>query len=77
MIADIGKAFANQLESFFPGGWSEAPILANERLGDAVIVMRKVECIAALDAKEISIDATLVAIVSPHDLHTGIGTADT
>jgi len=67
----------HQLESFFPGGWSEAPILANERLGDAVIVMRKVECIAALDAKEISIDATLVAIVSPHDLHTGIGTADT
>src|SRR6266480_4180203 len=37
MIADIGEAFPDQLESFFPRGWSEAAIFANERLSDAVI----------------------------------------
>src|SRR5438034_8121697 len=76
MVASISEAFSDQLESFFPCGWSEAAILANERLSDAIIVMREIECVAALDAKEIAVDTALVAIISAHDLHTGIGTTD-
>jgi len=63
MVASIGKAFSNQLESFFPAGWSEAAILANERLNNAVIVMCEIECVAALDAKKIAVDAAHVAVV--------------
>ena len=40
------------------------------------MVMREIECVAALDAKEIAVDTALIAIVSAHDLHPGIGTAD-
>ena len=77
MVASIGKAFSNQRESFFPAGWSEAAIFANERLGNPVIVMCEIECVAALDAKKIAVDAALIAIVSTNDLHTSVGTADT
>ena len=77
MIADIGKTFSDQRESFFPGGWSEAAILANERLSDAVIVMCEIERVAALDAKEIAIDSALITIVATHNLHPGVGTANT
>src|SRR5437016_2273497 len=35
----------------------------------------EVEGVTALDAKEVVIDAALVAIVTTHDLHAGIGTA--
>src|SRR5438270_1891678 len=69
MIADIGKTFSDQRESFFPGGWSEAAILANEGLSDAVIVMCEIERVAALDAKEIAVDAALITIVAANDLH--------
>ena len=50
---------------------------ANERLSDAVIVMCEIERVAALDAKEIAVDAALITIVAANDLHPGIGTADT
>src|ERR1700682_6301146 len=64
MVTNIGHTFPYQHERFFPRRWSKTAILANERLGDAVIVIREIECVAALDTQKIAVDAALVAIVS-------------
>ena len=75
LLARFLKALSDQPKRFFPGGWRQLPILANERLGQAVFTVGEIESVAALDAEEIAVDAALVAIVSPHDLHAALGAA--
>src|ERR1035437_6594000 len=74
-IANFAKPFSDQFKSFFPCGRRQLAVLANQRLGEALFVMRKVESVAALDAEEIVIDPALVAIVAADDFHAGVATA--
>src|SRR5208282_5715418 len=75
-VANVAKPFADQFKSFFPGRRRQLAVFANERLGEAFFVVRKVKCVAALDAEEIVIDPALVAIVPAHDLHAGVAAAN-
>ena len=75
LLASFLEALSDQLKRLFPGGWRQLPILANQRLGQAVFVIGEIESVAALDAEEIAVDAALVAIVSAHNLHAGLGAA--
>src|ERR1035437_8342952 len=75
-IANFAKPFSDQLKSFFPSRRCQLAVLANQRLGEALFVMREVESVAALDAEEIVIDPALVAIVAADDFHAGVATAD-
>src|SRR6267154_189498 len=36
-------------------------------------MIREIKCVTALDAEEISVGSTLVAIVAAHDLHPSVG----
>src|SRR5271165_806902 len=77
LVANLGESFSNQSKRLFPCGRSQPAVLANQRLRQPIFVMRKIESIAPLDAKKIAVDAALVAIVPTHNLHAGIGSADT
>src|SRR6185312_1539024 len=77
LLARFLEALPDQFKRLFPGGRRQLPILANQRLGQTVITVSEIESVAALDAKEIAVDATLVAIVSANDLHAGLGAAHT
>src|SRR5208337_1721581 len=74
-VADLSKALANQLNRFFPRGWHQLAVLADQRLRQPFFTVCKVEGIAALDAKKIAVDAALVAIVAADNLHAGFGPA--
>src|SRR5208283_936215 len=74
-VANVSKLFADQFKSLFPRRRRQLAVLANERLGQAVFMVREVESVAALDAKEIAVDPTLVAIVAADDLHSGVAAA--
>ncbi len=48
--------------------------LADERRGDAVVVVGEVECVTALVTEEVAVHAGLVAVVAAHDLGAvGVG----
>src|SRR5882762_7563187 len=55
------------LRGFLPGDGKELVALAQERLPDALFVLREIETEAALDAQNIVVDAGEVAIVGAHD----------
>ena len=74
-IANFGESLANHFKCFFPRRRRKLAILANQRLREAVFVVREIKSVAALDAEEIAIDAALVAIVAAHDFHAGVGAA--
>src|SRR6266550_4600509 len=74
-IANFCETLSDYAEGLFPGRWCQSAVLADERLGQAFCMVGEVEGVTALDAEEVVIDATLVAIVAAHDLHAGIGTA--
>ena len=77
-IANVFQSPGHVLEGLLPGRGGEAAVgLADERLGETVRMIRKVECVTALDAEEVLIDAALVAVVAAHDLHAVVGTAHT
>ena len=52
-----------------------AVCLAQQRLGQAVGVVGKIEGVASLDAQEVAIDAALVAVVAAQDLRAVINAA--
>ena len=47
-------------------------ILADERLRQALCVIREIERVSALDAKKIAIDPTLIAVIAAHNLHAPV-----
>src|ERR1700722_16472233 len=63
VVADFRKLLPDQLERFFPCRRSQPAFLADQRLRQSLFVIGKVEPIASLDTKEVSVGATLVAVV--------------
>ena len=47
-----------------------------ERLRQAILVLGEVERVASFDAEEIAVDPALIAVVTAHDFHAGIGAAN-
>ena len=74
-VANFSKPFADQFKSFFPSRSRQFAVLANQRLGKAFFMMRKIECIAALDAQEIAINPALVAVVTADNLRASVALA--
>src|SRR6185437_11872068 len=74
-IANFLELLSDEFEGFFPRRWNQAPALLHQGLHQAVFVLDEVECVTSLDAEEIAIDATLVAIISANNLHAGIRSA--
>src|SRR4051794_3362730 len=68
-ISSFRETFADQFESFFPCGWRQPSIFADERLLQAIWAIRKIKCVTSLDAEEIPINAALIAIVAADDVH--------
>src|SRR5579863_8791968 len=75
-VANLGKLFPNQLESFFPTRWRQLACFANQRPRQALFMVCEIEGVATLDAKEISVGAALVAIVAAYDFHAGVCAPD-
>ncbi len=75
LVAGFRQALADHAESLFPGGRSEFSMSPDQRLFQALGVVREVEGVAPLDAQEVIVDAALVAVVAAHNLHAGIGAA--
>src|SRR6266567_6378568 len=76
-VANLGKALADQLKGLFPSRRRQLAVLADQRLGEAGVVVAKIKSITALDAEEIAVDPALVAIVAANNLHAGVGAAHT
>src|SRR6266568_7861722 len=72
-VPNLHKALSDQFESFFPGRWSESPILTDKRLLQTLFVISKIKGITALDAKEVPVDSALVTIIAADDLHPALG----
>src|SRR5207253_9665614 len=53
----------------------KSAILADQRLREPILMVRKIEGISSLDAQKIAIDSAFVAIVATHNLHAGICSA--
>src|SRR5437868_7163036 len=53
----------SRLRGFFPGNGKKLVALANHRLLDAIRMFREIETETALDAQEVAVDATHVAVV--------------
>src|SRR4051794_5203459 len=66
----------HQLESFLPACRCELAIFADKRPGNALGAADKIKSITALDAEEVAVDAALIAVVTAHDFHAGIGAAN-
>src|SRR6266496_1107708 len=75
-IANLGELLPDQLKRFFPSRGNQATVLAHQRLRQTIFVLCEVKRIAALDAKEIPVDATFVAIVSTNNFHASIRPSD-
>src|ERR1700675_4234131 len=67
-VAYFAKPSADRFESFFPGRRRKLAAFSNQRMCQALLVVREVEGITSLDAKKIAIDAALIAIVAAHNL---------
>ena len=69
MSRSSAELLADVVEGHLPAdGLHFAVGLANQRLGDAVFVVGEVECVTALVAEEVAVDAGLVAVVAADDL---------
>src|SRR4029077_16761216 len=75
LVANFSKPLSDQFKSFFPGRRRQFAVLANQRLGKALFMMRKVESVAVFDAQEIAIDPALVAVVPADDLRASVAAA--
>src|SRR5271166_5176539 len=64
------------LKRLFPGGRNKLAFALDERQLDSFLIVGEVERVTALNAKKITVDAALVAIVAAHNLHAGIGAAN-
>src|SRR5258708_15744085 len=72
-VADLTQAFAYMFNRFFPRSGLESAVLANQRMAQAVFVVKEIESIAAFDAEKVAINAALVAIIAANNVHAGIG----
>src|SRR5690242_8757436 len=75
LLADFLQTQGNVFVGLVISGGHMTTLFADERLLDAVIMIREIEGIAALDAKEIAVDAALVAVIAAHNLHARRGAA--
>src|SRR5580658_816366 len=75
LVANFSKPLADPFKSFFPGRRLELAVAANERLGEPLLIMGKVESVPTFDAEEIAVDSAFVAVVPTHNLRSGIGAA--
>ena len=76
-VAELAEALADVVEGNFPADGLEVAVgLADERRGDAVVVVGEVEGVTALVAEEVAVHAGLVAVVAAHDLGAVGGGAD-
>src|SRR5205823_8237768 len=75
-IANLLQPFGYMLQRFLPGGGNEVPIPANQRLTQPAGMIEEIKRVAALDAKEVAIDTTFIAIVAAQNVHAGIGAAN-
>src|SRR5579862_2582891 len=75
-VANFGKFLADEFEGLFPRGGSQLAVLPNQRMSEALLMVREIECIAALNAEEVSVGAALVPVITPDDLHSCVGAAD-
>ncbi len=75
-IADFAQFAAGVRQRLLPTDFGEFAVwLADERLGQAVGVVGKVEGVAALDAQEVAVDAALVAVVAAENLRAVVDAA--
>src|SRR5258708_38262808 len=75
LVANFGELLSDQRKCIFPCRRSELAVFADERLRQTFFVIRKIECVTALDAEKIAIRTALVAVVTADDFHAGIGPA--
>ncbi len=76
-VAHLAQLPADGVEGDLPGdGFELARGRAQERGGDAIIVICEVEGVAALVAEEVAVHAGFVAVVAAHDLRAVGGGAD-
>src|SRR3974390_1218942 len=69
------ESTGDQLERLVPRRRNKLPVTFNQRARDALFMVGKIEGVASLDAQEVAVDSTLVAIVAAHDLHPGVRAA--
>ncbi len=75
-VAKLPQLFAREAQGFFPRDRLMGAIgLLEQRLGEALRLIREVECVAALVAKEVAVHAGLVAVVAAHDFRAFRGGA--
>src|SRR5262249_39481712 len=66
-VADGFEFCSGSLRSFFPRDGKQLIALANERLLDALGMLREVEAEAAFDAEEVAVDTAHVAIIGSNN----------
>ena len=69
---------ADVVERSLPRGRLKlASSITNQRRGDAIVMVRKVECVATLIAEEVAIHAAFIAIISANNLRAIAGRTHT
>ncbi len=75
-LANLAQLGAGVLQRLLPTHFSKLAVrLAQQRLGQAVGMVGKIEGIASLDAEKVAVDAALVAVVAAQDLRAVIHAA--
>src|ERR1700692_791942 len=74
-VAHFAKAPADRFESLFPCGRRKLAVFANQRLRQALFMVREVESVSSLNAKEIAIDPTLISIIATDNLRARLASA--
>jgi len=59
--------------TLLPSGRSEFAILPNQRLRQPFFMIRKIESVASLNTKKVTVRPALVAVIAAHNLHSCIG----
>src|SRR6516225_1182345 len=73
-IAGLFELRRYELNCLIPRRRHELAAALDQGTAEAARVIREVESVTSLDAEEVAVDAALVAIVTAHDVHAGIGT---
>src|SRR5258708_25285597 len=75
-VTNLLEAAGNVIDNSVPRRAHEFAVTSDQRLGDAILAVCEVECVTALDAEEIAVDSTLVAVVAADDLHAALRAAN-
>ena len=68
LIPNLAEFLPNRFKCLFPGRGRQLAILPNKRLCEPFLMMRKVKGVTPLDAEEVAVDSTLIAVISADDL---------